>query len=59
MTLFITVTCNKCKYSNSKTQTNSVLELKIHVSNDIKNCAQYYVKQGNKKIHLHDLLLTS
>ena len=31
LTLFITVTCNKCIYSNSKTQTNNVLVMKIHV----------------------------
>ena len=40
---------NKC---NSNTQTSSVLELKIHVSNDIMNGGQYYGKQSNKKIHL-------
>ena len=33
-----------------------VLVSKIHVCNDIKSDAQYYVKQGNKKIHLHDLI---
>ena len=43
---------NKCNYSNNNTQTSSVLELKIHVSNDIMNDGQYYVKQSNKKIHL-------
>ena len=50
------MTCNKCNYSNSKTQTSSVLVLKIHVCNDIKNSAQYYVEQGNNKIHLQDLI---
>ena len=33
-----------------------MLVLKIHVCNDVKNNIQYYVKQGNKKIHLHDLI---
>ena len=56
LTLFITVTCNKCNYNNSKTKTGSVFVLKIHVSNNIKNGAQYYVEQGNKKIHLQDLI---
>ena len=50
------MTYNKCNNSNSNTQTISVLELKIHVSNYIKNGAQYYVEQGNKKIHLQDLI---
>ena len=51
------MTCNKCNYSNNKTQTSSVLELIIHVSsNNIKNGAQYYVEQGNKKIHIQNLI---
>ena len=50
------MTCNKCNNSNSNTQTSSVLVLKIHVSNYINNSAQYYVEQGNKKIHLQDLI---
>ena len=33
-----------------------MLVLKIHVSNDIKSDIQYYVEQGNKKIHLQDLI---
>ena len=33
-----------------------MLVLKIHVSNDIKSDTQYYVEQGNKKIHLQDLI---
>ena len=44
------------QYSNSKTQTSSVLVLKIHVSNDIKSDTQYYVKQSNKKTYLQDLI---
>ena len=30
--------------------------LKIHVSNSIKSDTQYYIEQGNKKIHLQDLI---
>ena len=30
--------------------------LKIHVSNNIKSDTQYYVEQGNKKIHFQGLI---
>ena len=36
-----------------------MLELKIYVSNNVKNIfngAHYYVEQGNKKIHIQDLI---
>ena len=48
--------CNKHNYSNSKGQTSSVFLLKIHVCNDIKNDIKYYAEQGDKKIHLSDLI---
>ena len=57
--VFINTKCSPSSLRDSfsrKTQTSSVLELKIHVSNDIKNGAQYYLEQGNKKIHLQELI---
>ena len=50
------MTCNKCNYSNINKQTSCALESKIHVSNNVENGTHYYVEQGNKKIHLQDLI---